>query len=64
MARQSAACEEAFAEACFQSYLVTLRIKAEMVNDEQRIKNTIQRMVPVDLKAESLALLDAIAKYN
>lgn len=56
--------EDAFTDACFQSYLVTLRVKAEMVNDEMRIKNTIQRMTPIDLKTECDALLDAISKYN
>lgn len=56
--------EDAFTEACFQSYLVTLRVKAEMVNDEMRLKNTIQRMTPVDIKTECDALLDAINKYN
>ena len=56
--------EDAFTKACFQSYLVTLRIKAEMVNDEMRLKNTIQRMTPIDIKTECDALLDAINKYN
>lgn len=44
--------------------MVTLRIKAEMVNDEMRLKNTIQRMAPIDMKTECEALLDAISKYN
>ena len=56
--------EDAFTDACFQTYLVTLRVKAEMVNDEMRIKNTIQRMTPIDIKTECDALLDAISKYN
>lgn len=62
--RQDAAYEDVFTEACFQTYLATLRIKAEMVNDELRLKNTIQRMAPLDLRAESRALLDAIARYQ
>lgn len=64
LASQEAAYEDAFTEACFQTYMVTLRVKAEMVDDEHRVKNTIQRMTPVDFKTESQALLDAIAKYN
>ncbi|CAM9925532.1 unnamed protein product, partial [Hapterophycus canaliculatus] len=56
--------EDIFAEACFKSYLVTLRVKAEMVNDELRVKNTVQRMTPIDIKSECDALLDAISKYN
>lgn len=56
--------EETFVEACFKSYIVTLRIKAEMVSDEMRLKHTIQRMVPVDVRAECEALLSAISKYN
>lgn len=44
--------------------MVTLRIKAEMVQDEMRLKNTIQRMAPLDMKAESQALLSAIAMYQ
>lgn len=56
--------EDAFTEACFQSYLVTLRVKAEMVNDEMRTKNTIQRMTPIDVKTECDALLNAISKFN
>lgn len=62
--KQDAEYEEVFVEACFKTYLVTLRIKAEMVNDEERLKFTIQRMAPIDFKTESQALLDAISKYN
>ncbi|CAM9450721.1 unnamed protein product [Scytosiphon promiscuus] len=63
-AGEEAEFEDIFAEACFKSYLVTLRVKAEMVNDELRIKNTVQRMTPLDVSAECDALLDAISKYN
>lgn len=35
-----------------------------MMSDEMRIKHTVQRMNPIDMKAESQALLDAISKYN
>ncbi|CAM9482030.1 unnamed protein product [Ascophyllum nodosum] len=56
--------EDAFVEACFKSYIVTLRIKAEMVSDELKLKHTIQRMAPVDVKTECEALLSAISKYN
>lgn len=61
---QEAEYEEVFAEACFKTFLMTLRIKAEMINDEMRIKHTVQRMNPIDIKAESQALLEAISKYN
>lgn len=61
---QEAEYEDIFTEACFKTYLMTVRIKAEMINDEMRIKHTVQRMNPIDLKAESHALLDAISKYN
>ncbi|CAN0355303.1 unnamed protein product [Pylaiella littoralis] len=56
--------EEVFAEACFKTYLMTLRIKADMVNDEMRVKYTVQRMTPIDIKTECNAMLDAISKYN
>eukprot|EP00903_Cladosiphon_okamuranus_P009556 g9099.t1 len=61
---QEAEYEDIFTEACFKTYLMTLRIKADMVSDEMRLKHTVQRMNPIDIKAESRALLDAIAKYN
>lgn len=64
MATKEAEYEDIFTEACFKTYLVTLRIKAEMMNDEMRVKHTVQRMNPIDMKAESQALLDAISKYN
>lgn len=64
MYKQEAQYEDVFTEACFKTYMVTLRIKAEMVNDEMRLKYTVQRMVPIDIKTECNAMLDAISKYN
>jgi len=41
-----------------------LRIKVEMVNDEQRVKSTIVEVKPVDFVQESHSLLQAINSYT
>ncbi|CAN0442236.1 unnamed protein product, partial [Ectocarpus sp. 12 AP-2014] len=47
--------EEVFSEACFKTYMLTLRVKTDMYNDETRSRKTLQRMAPVDVKAECAA---------
>lgn len=61
---QEAEYEDYFTEACFKTYLVTLKMKADMLNDEMRIKHTVVRMNAIDMQTECNALLDAISKYN
>lgn len=61
---QEGAYEEAFTEACFKTYLVTLRVKTEVVQDERRLKSTIQRMTEIDIRTECEALLNAIDMYH
>jgi hypothetical protein len=41
-----------------------LRVKAEQVNDEQRVKNTVMNVRPVNLVQESRDLIAAIKAYN
>lgn len=63
-ALQPGAFEDLFKKACFNSYLVTLRIKNENTNDEQRMEHIIRRMTPVDAVPECHALPDIIHKYG
>ncbi|KAG5189180.1 hypothetical protein JKP88DRAFT_197666 [Tribonema minus] len=55
--------EDTFVEACWKQYVLRVRVKAEMVNDEQRIKSTIVDAEPVDPVKESAALIRAIKAY-
>lgn len=50
-------------EALFKTYLMRARVKYEQVNDTQRLKYTVLRADPVDWRAESLQIIDAINKY-
>lgn len=53
-----------YSDALFKTYLMRARVKMEQVNDEQRMKVTILKADPVDWRAESLQILDAIHKYD
>ncbi len=53
-----------FQEANFGTYVFRLRVKAEQVNDEQRIKNTVMSVRPLNLVQESRDMLTAIKAYN
>lgn len=53
-----------FQEATFGTHILRLRVKAEQVNDEQRVKSTIMNIRPVNLVQESRDLITAIKAYN
>jgi replication factor A1 len=56
--------DHVFANSHFQAFLMRLRVKAEMVNDEQRVKLSVMRLEPLDYRQECRNLLDAIGKYR
>jgi Replication factor-A C terminal domain len=56
--------EAVFVEACWQQYVIKVRVKAETVNDEQRIKSTIIDASPVDPIKECAGLIKAIKMYG
>ncbi len=60
---QEAQYEDAFLEVLHKQILCRVRVKAEMVNDEQRIKNTIFSASFVNPEKESVNLLNAIDEY-
>ncbi len=60
---QEAQYEDAFLEVLHKQVLCRVRVKAEMVNDEQRIKNTIYSASFVNPEKESANLLKAINEY-
>lgn len=53
-----------FTEPLFSQWIVRLRVKAEMVSDEQRIKCTIASLKPIDFVRESREMIKAISEYN
>eukprot|EP01038_Epipyxis_sp_PR26KG_P011312 gene11312-15174_t len=55
--------EKVFQDALFKAYTATIRVKSEMVNDEPRVKCSVQNMDIVDPVAESRLILDALRKY-
>jgi len=62
-----AACPEftyAIKDCLFKEALFTIKLKMEMVKDEQRIKATVLKMRPIEFPRESRALLDAIKKFQ
>lgn len=56
--------EQVFADALFKTYVMRLRIKEEIVNDETRVKSSVMKLDDVDFVTESRMMLDAIARYN
>jgi replication factor A1 len=52
-----------FARACFTDWVFRCRVSNELVNDEMRVKTTVQTMVPVDYAKECRDLLAEIAKF-
>ena len=56
--------DSCFVQAQFQEYLFRLRVKAENVQEELRVKSSIVSMEPLDYVKESNFLLEAIRKYN
>ena len=55
--------ESVFAQALFKDYLVKVKVKAEMVNDERRVKNTVLTCTPLDYNFENAELLSLIGRY-
>ncbi|KAL0589332.1 hypothetical protein ABG067_002551 [Albugo candida] len=55
--------ETIFKEALFKSYVLRLRIKAENVQGESRVKVNVVNLEPIDYMKESKDLLHAIRKY-
>ena len=53
-----------FDKPLFSQWLFTLRVKIEMVNDEERVKTSVLRATPIGYSAEIDALQDAIAQYS
>lgn len=53
-----------FNDAYWKTLLVKARVKYEKVQDQDRLKITALNTAPINYAAESLQLLDAIAKYN
>lgn len=56
--------EAAFKEALFKQYVFRLRVKAENVQEELRVKAGVVTLEPINYAAESKDLLQAIAQYN
>jgi len=48
----------------FQEALFTIKVKMEMVKDEQRIKGSVVKLRQVEYPRESRSLLEAIKKYQ
>ncbi|KAI9923270.1 hypothetical protein PsorP6_002739 [Peronosclerospora sorghi] len=56
--------ESLFKEALFKQYVCRLRVKAENVQEELRVKAGVVSLEPVNYVQESKDLLEAIAQYN
>ena len=56
--------ETIFNKALFKDYLVRARVKAEMYQDENRVKNTMMSCFPIDYNYDNNQLLEHIAKYQ
>ncbi|EGZ23584.1 hypothetical protein PHYSODRAFT_556228 [Phytophthora sojae] len=56
--------ESTFKEALFKQYVCRLRVKAENVQEELRVKAGVVNLEPVNFVQESKDLLQAIAQYN
>ncbi|KAG7390324.1 60S acidic ribosomal protein P1 [Phytophthora pseudosyringae] len=56
--------ESIFKEALFKQYVCRLRVKAENVQEELRVKASVLTLEPVNFVQESKDLLQAIAQYS
>ncbi|OWZ15637.1 DAN Replication protein [Phytophthora megakarya] len=56
--------ESIFKDALFKQYVCRLRVKAENVQEELRVKASVVNMEPVNFVQESKDLLQAIAQYS
>ena len=55
--------DQIFTNALFKDFLIKVKVKAEMVNDENRVKSTILSCTPLNYVTECQELLAAINKY-
>lgn len=56
--------ESIFKDALFKQYVLRLRVKAENVQEELRVKASVVNLEPINYVNESKDLLQAIAQYN
>ncbi|KAL4175516.1 hypothetical protein KRP22_000481 [Phytophthora ramorum] len=56
--------ESTFKDALFKQYVCRLRVKAENVQEELRVKASVTNLEPVNFVQESKDLLQAIAQYS
>jgi hypothetical protein len=55
--------ERVCADALFKTYVIKIRCKEEMVNDDMRLKSTAIGIEVLDFVKESNQMYDAIMKY-
>jgi hypothetical protein len=55
--------EQIFANALFKDYVVKVKVKAEQVNDEQRVKSSVINCSPLNYVQECNDLINMINKY-
>jgi hypothetical protein len=56
--------ENVFANALFKTVIAKVRVKQELVQDEQRIKASFTKVDDIDYVQECTQLIEAISKYN
>jgi len=55
--------DQIFDQALFKDYVAKVKVKAEMVNDEQRVKSTVLSCNPLNYVQECNDLLSVINRY-
>lgn len=60
---QSDAYDSVFHKALYKEYIFKCKVKNELVNEENRLKTSVQSIAPVDYVKESKELLAAIAQF-
>ena len=55
--------DSAFLTASYTEWVVTCKVKQELVGDETRTKTSVVRMSPIDYAKENKSLLNALAAY-
>lgn len=56
--------ENVFKQCTFKEFIFRLRVKAEQVQEELRVKSSVVSLEPINYISESTHLIDLIAKYN
>ena len=62
--RSEAAYKDHFDQLLFKEFLATTRSKAEMVNDENRVKSVVYRYADIDFKDENRKMIDVLKKFE